>query len=150
MLGFEFNAISDPDSGGWVKTYEEISRNLEDPLFFIFPILDKKLLWMFPKRLQAHKEMDRFLNMIDGIIVNKREVLEKEKLENKPLEENEKDLLTLMIESENRGEGNMSNSELKSNLCAFFLAGHDSTASALSFAIHYLAKYPVKLHDYII
>lgn len=116
---------------------------MEDPLFFIFPILDKDLLWMFPKRIQAHKEMDRFLKMLDGIILNKREALEKEKLENK--EENEKDLLTLMIESENRGEGNLSNSELKSNLCAFFIAGHDSTASALSYAIQYLAKYPVIL-----
>lgn len=96
---------------------------------------------MFPKRIQAHKEMDCFLKMLDEIIINKRKVLEKEKLENK--EENEKDLLTLMIESENRGEGNMSNSELKSNLCAFFIAGHDTTASALSYAIHYLAKFPV-------
>ncbi|KAG2195573.1 hypothetical protein INT47_001320 [Mucor saturninus] len=138
-FGFDFNAIRDPNSE-WVKTYEGISKAMEDPLFFIFPILDKDLLWMFPKRIQAHKEMERFLKMLDGVILNKREALEKEKLENK--EENEKDLLTLMIESENRGEGNLSNSELKSNLCAFFIAGHDSTASALSYAIHYLAKYP--------
>lgn len=57
--------------------------------------------------------MDRCLQMLDDVILNKREVLEEEKLEKKTLEDNEKDLLTLMIKSENRSEGNMSNSELK-------------------------------------
>ncbi|GAA5801592.1 hypothetical protein HPULCUR_007040 [Helicostylum pulchrum] len=29
-----------------------------------------------------------------------------------------------------------------SNLCVFFLVGHDTTAAAITFALHYLAKYP--------
>ncbi|KAG2213089.1 hypothetical protein INT47_011238 [Mucor saturninus] len=34
----------------------------------------------------------------------------------------------------------LSNEELKSTLCIFFLAVHDTTAGALSFAVHYLAQ----------
>lgn len=31
---------------------------------------------------------------------------------------------------------------IQSNLCLFFIAGHDTTANTISFAIYYLAKYP--------
>lgn len=105
-LGFDFKALSDPNSE-WVITYEKINEDIEKPFFYLFPVFDKELVWMFPDRVKAHREMDRFLNMLDEVIVNKRNILEKEK------GDNEKDLLTLMIESENRGEGLMSNEELK-------------------------------------
>jgi cytochrome P450 len=54
-------------------------------------------------------------------------------VQNDDLEENEKDLLTLMIERGKRGEGILSDAELKSNLCLFFFAGHDTTSNALAF-----------------
>ncbi|KAI9257781.1 cytochrome P450 [Helicostylum pulchrum] len=138
-FGFEFNAISDLNSE-WVKTYENVSTSIDEPLFFIFPKLDREYVWLFPTRVKAHKEMDKLLSMIDNVIENKRELLLRGETSNDALEENEKDLLTLMLESENRGEGVMSNLELKGNICAFFLAGHDTTSSTLSFAIHYLAQ----------
>lgn len=72
MLGFEFNAISDLNSE-WVKTYEKVSTSIDEPLFFIFPKLDREYLWLFLKRVKAHKEMDKLLNMIDNVIENKRE-----------------------------------------------------------------------------
>lgn len=140
-FGFDFNAIRDKNSP-WVQTYNTVSAGVFDPFFFLFPKLDSKYLWLFPKRALIHKELDKFFNMLDGIIVFKREQLNDSNYQNESLNENEKDLLTLMIESEKRGEGIMTNVELRNNLSLFFLAGHDTTSSALSFSIHYLAKYP--------
>ncbi|KAI8054964.1 cytochrome P450 [Gilbertella persicaria] len=68
---------------------------------------------LVPHRRELHQKVDHSLDMIDQIIINKGEQVEKGDLQNTFLEENEKDLLTLMIESEKRGEGAMSNEELK-------------------------------------
>ncbi|KAI9472014.1 MAG: cytochrome P450 [Benjaminiella poitrasii] len=141
-FGFNFNAVREKDND-WVNTYNVANSGISQALFSFFPSLDsKKFLWMFPKRQRIHQEMDRFLDMLNQVIYKKREMLDKGYTNNDSLEENEKDLLTLMIESERKGEGILSDEELKSNLCIFFLAGHDTTANSLSFAIYYLAKYP--------
>lgn len=81
--------------------------------------------------------------MLDEIIEKKRRLVDEGNLKNDDLEENEKDILTLMIEGEKRGEGILSHDELKSNLCLFFFAGHETTSSALSFTLYHLATHPV-------
>ncbi|KAI7899442.1 cytochrome P450 [Cokeromyces recurvatus] len=139
-FGFDFNAIREKDNP-WVNSYNMINKGIQDPLYLLFPLLDSTLLGLFPKRKRIHLEMDKFLKMIDHVILNKREDM-KNNQPNEDLEENERDLLSLMIEGENRGEGILTNGELKSNLCLFFLAGHETTTNALSFIIYYLAKYP--------
>lgn len=152
-----------------MKTYNTVNSAILSPFFFLFPKLDSTYVWLFPKRALVHKELDRFLGMLDNVIQSKREMIKDENYQNDSLNENEKDLLTLLIESENRGEGIMSNEELRvgiiiifitdftltiiilqNNLSIFFLAGHDTTASALSFAIHYLAQYPVRQNKYFV
>ncbi|RCI02599.1 hypothetical protein CU098_004206, partial [Rhizopus stolonifer] len=96
----------------------------------------QKLSKLVPHRRELHQKVDHSLDMIDQIIINKGEQVEKGDLQNTFLEENEKDLLPLMIESEKRGEGAMSNEELKSNVTVFLLAGYYTTASALAFAAY--------------
>ncbi|KAI8333281.1 cytochrome P450 [Choanephora cucurbitarum] len=137
-FGFDFHATEDPNSR-WVVCYDAINIAFQDPLFLLFPILEQKFLWMFPKRKAIHDQLDLFLEMMDDIILNKRKEIQADK---KYQNEAEKDLLTLMIEAEQRGEGVMTNKVLKGNLCFFFLAGHDTTTNALSFALYFLAVYP--------
>nr|BDB32877.1 cytochrome P450 monooxygenase [Thamnidium elegans] len=140
-FGFEFNAIKDSKSK-WSTMYGSIAKGLSDHKFYIFPVLDQSLLWLFPKRKLLHQYLDEFLSVMDEIILHKRELIKNSKNENNDLEENEKDFLTLMIESELRDEGVMSNEELKANLCLFFVAGHDTTASAICVSLYYLARFP--------
>lgn len=114
MLGFDFNAIQNPNSP-WVLTYDICNKGIRNPFFFIFPKFDREFLWMFPKRVFIHKEMDRFAHMLQEIIDHKRLVLKDKDYQNEALEENERDLLSLLIESENRGEGAMTDQELMVN-----------------------------------
>ncbi|KAI8093091.1 cytochrome P-450 cyp509A1 [Halteromyces radiatus] len=138
-FGFNFSSLLDKNSE-WKQIYDDVNRNVMDPMYALFPFLEQKFLWLFPKRQQAHKTLDKFLGMLNGIVEHKRQVL-KNNIDNN-VEEAEKDLLTLMIESELRGEGVLTNEELMADLGVFFVAGHDTTSFALSAVIYYLAKYP--------
>lgn len=50
--------------------------------------------------------------MIYQVVLEKRKVLEEGRKANDNLDDNEKDLLTLMLEAEMQGEGSMANAEV--------------------------------------
>ncbi|KAG2225674.1 hypothetical protein INT45_012146 [Circinella minor] len=142
---FDFNAIAEKDNE-WVNRYHLIIRSSLHPLFLLLPFLEGPY-WrsLFPKRKQLHYELDLFLEKMQEIITHKRNLLENSKNTssstiNKKI--NEKDLLTLMLEAAKEENGILTDEEIKSNLCGFFLAGHDTTANALSFAMYNLATHP--------
>ncbi|KAI8070960.1 cytochrome P450 [Gongronella butleri] len=131
---FEFGAIKDKNSE-WRQIYDKVNADTSSLLYIFFPILDKKLLWLLPSRREAFKRMDKFTGMLNDIIDHKRRVL-REQQDQGTTEEHERDLLTLMLEGELRGEGVLTNEELIHDLGIFFVA------NALSSAIYYLARYP--------
>lgn len=102
-------------------------------------------MFLNPRRKELHGKLDEFKALINRVIEQKKKSIAEGDKKNDALAENEKDLLTLMIESEQRGEGALTNEELQSNVMVFFLAGHDTTTSALTSALYYLAKYQVGL-----
>jgi cytochrome P450 len=138
-FGFDFKALEDKDNE-WVQIYYRISTGMQDFKYLLFPFFDRNLLWLNHSRRAKHEDLTRFLELLDGVIENKRRAIEEQDASD--IKESERDLLTLMIESEKAGEGALTNEELKSNLCVFFIAGHDTTANALTFAIYYLAVNP--------
>jgi cytochrome P450 len=58
------------------------------------------------------------------------------------LEGGRNDLLQLMLDAGTTADGGLSDDELMDNLTIFFLAGHDTTSTALSMAMHLLAHHP--------
>ncbi|KAI8138513.1 cytochrome P450 [Fennellomyces sp. T-0311] len=135
-FGFDFGAVSE-EGNAWVRRYNELVENSLHPLFAFLPILEKKYLHWFPKRKRIHDEITIFLDMMQTIIDEKRKAIAEGKVDTRA----EKDLLTMMMENDEDGKG-LTDEELKSNLCVFFFAGHDTTASALCFAIYYMAMHP--------
>ncbi|CAO3681672.1 unnamed protein product [Umbelopsis ramanniana] len=86
--------------------------------------------------------MDDLNEIFYTIIEKKRRTLAKTKDSS---EDAEKDLLTLMLEANAESKDvkdRLSDSELRDDLSVFFLAGHDTTSNALSFALYYLAVHP--------
>ncbi|KAI7883483.1 cytochrome P-450 cyp509A1, partial [Lichtheimia hyalospora FSU 10163] len=137
-FGFDFNAVLDQNSP-WVIKYLDIISAGFDPFFLVFSIFDKKLRFLFPSRLRAHQQLSEFLLKMQEIINYKRHTLKTSK---DTIKDSEKDLLMLMIEAEKDGEAALTDDELMSNLCVFFIAGHDTTANAMACAAYYLAKNP--------
>ncbi|CDS03773.1 hypothetical protein LRAMOSA01174 [Lichtheimia ramosa] len=134
---FDFNAIQAKDNE-WVARYNTVMSSAFDIPHMVFPSLDTWLLPFNPSRKRQHAEADKFLGMIDQIILEKRKTLQNKSLTTEGQDE-EKDLLTMMIEAENSGEGVLTNQELRNNVVVFFVAGHDTTANALSTLIYELA-----------
>jgi cytochrome P450 len=111
FLDFDFNAISDKNSK-WVHYYDSVKDGMSNPLFIFFPAFDSTYVHLFKKRKQMHDNLTEFLKNIDSIIDQKRQTVY-ENIKNSKQEE-EKDLLTLMIESELREDGEkLSNEELR-------------------------------------
>ncbi|RUS21135.1 cytochrome P450 [Endogone sp. FLAS-F59071] len=130
-------SIEDTENS-WAVVYNNIMDGLQDPLFLLFPILEKYLLWAFPKRYELHRKMDKLNELFAEVIQNKR-VLHQKRDMSVEKEDNEKDLLAMMIEANESEVDGLSDQELRDNLAIFFVAGHDTTANALSSAIYFLA-----------
>jgi cholesterol 24(S)-hydroxylase len=79
----------------------------------MFPFLEIYFLWMIPRRQRLHEELVQFKAMLRNVIAEKRKKVESGQAQNENLEDNEKDLLTMMLESEMQGEGKMTNDELE-------------------------------------
>lgn len=95
-----------------MKYYDAIKDGLINPIFILFPKLDTKYLGWFKERREVHAMLTEFIDNIDGIIDEKRRLVKEKK--NNETDDGEKDLLTLMIESEAKGEGEgLSNEELQ-------------------------------------
>ncbi|KAG2225657.1 hypothetical protein INT45_012129 [Circinella minor] len=126
----------------WVTRYHNIMQASSNPVFHIFPFLENpRLRFLFPSRKMVHHELDLFLAKMQEIITHKREILNNNKLATNK-RTNEKDLLTLMLESAKEGNDKLTDEELLSNICGFFVAGHDTTANALSYIMYNLATHP--------
>ena len=52
------------------------------------------------------------------------------------------DLLTLLAEAESAEDGSFDASELREQVLVFLLAGHETTATSLAFALHLLGRHP--------
>ncbi|MGW4164257.1 cytochrome P450 [Streptomyces sp. NPDC004788] len=53
-----------------------------------------------------------------------------------------RDLLTLLMAAESDGDSGFDATELREQVLVFLLAGHETTATSLAFALHLLAKHP--------
>ncbi|KAI8143288.1 cytochrome P450 [Fennellomyces sp. T-0311] len=135
-FGFDFRGLEDKNSE-WVTLYNEINNAMHKPMYILFPILDTTLRFLVPGREKKHQKLTKFLDMLSDVIKHKREVLKENK--SSGIKDREKDLLTLMLEAGTEGGEPLTDEELMSNICIFFVAGHDTTANALSFAAYYLA-----------
>ena len=52
------------------------------------------------------------------------------------------DLLSLLSQAQNEEDGSLDATELRDQVLVFLLAGHETTATSLAFALHLLARHP--------
>ncbi|MGW0553716.1 cytochrome P450 [Streptomyces sp. NPDC002926] len=89
--------------------------------------------WPTPANRRAAATMDDLYAVCDGII-------EKRRAEGKAAQG--EDLLTLLSQAESAEDGTLDASEIRDQVLVFLLAGHDTTATSLAFALHLLARHP--------
>ncbi|KAG1046989.1 hypothetical protein G6F43_010543 [Rhizopus delemar] len=137
ILDFEFKALQgDPDH--WTSTYRLVMLTLFDPILNVFSALERLLVYVYPKRRRSANAVAKLNAKFDRLIDKKREELQNGVFSNKP--DNEKDLVTLMLEAGMQEDISITNEELRHHMSLLFLAGYDSTSNTLSFCLYHLAK----------
>ncbi|CAO3680910.1 unnamed protein product [Rhizopus stolonifer] len=136
IFGFEFKAMTgDPEN--WTSTYKLVNKGLFDPLLNVMGSFSFLLAFFSEKRRQLDA-VTKLNNKLTQLAEKKRKEVQEDFQSGKP--EHEKDLVTLMLEAEQRGEGITSDEQLRHNIAILFLAGHETTAHTLAFCLYNLAK----------
>lgn len=114
-FGFDFESLKNP-KGRYVTVYNDLMKGALNPMYFVFPILDR-----FPigQRYKMHQKLIEFDELLYDLIRTKKAEIEADKTS-----ENS-DLLTMMIKAANDQESGakLSDQELRDNVSIFFLAG---------------------------
>ncbi|CAG8534620.1 3514_t:CDS:10 [Funneliformis mosseae] len=135
-FGFDFNNLEDP-TNVYVTTYQEVTAECDKPIYFIIPFIE---YLPYFDRTEARKKVAKINELYDGLIETKRKSMETEEL-SKKINNNTADLLECMIHASSDPKYPMSDEEMRYNLAMFMLAGHDTTATALTTILYVLATH---------
>ncbi|ORZ33727.1 cytochrome P450 [Catenaria anguillulae PL171] len=147
-FGQDFQAVRQGNKSDMLKTYDAVMKGITSPVLLLF---GKWGRWM-PSVRKVENEIARFDEYIFAIIDQKvAEIRARGRDEEVGEEEESKmDLLELMIRAQMKdhgqsgGSGGFTREELRSNVVTFFLAGHDTTANSLTFALYLLGLHQDK------
>ncbi|KAG1209389.1 hypothetical protein G6F68_005328 [Rhizopus microsporus] len=109
------------DAEKWRAEYKLVMGTLFDPVTNVFTGLDFLLRYVCPKRIRGAKAVNNLNKLFDQLVKEKRLEVQNGVHVNKP--QDEKDLLTLMLEAKQRGEAMTTDMETGHNVVVFFLAG---------------------------
>lgn len=136
-LGYDFHTIDDPTSP-WLDKYNAAMRGVVSAR-----LIDFALPWLAPffPRHKTRAVIDEIRNLAAGQIAERRVMIANGSMG----EKRAKDVLDLLLEANegNRKDGTvLSDDDILDDLMVYILAGHDTTSSALTTAMYYMAKFP--------
>ncbi|MFJ6574620.1 cytochrome P450 [Streptomyces sp. NPDC091368] len=88
--------------------------------------------WPTPGNRRAAAAVHELYRVCDGIVAERRDGTSPQG----------EDLLSLLAAATNAEDGELDATELRDQMLIFLLAGHESTATSLAFALHLLARHP--------
>jgi cytochrome P450 len=104
------------------------------------PRLLLPLLLVGPERVRRLGSFRRRIDRVDRLIY--REIAERRRAGN--LEERD-DILSLLVGARHEDDGPMSDEEMRDELLTLLVAGHETTATSLAWAVERLSRHPQKL-----
>ncbi|KAL0140400.1 cytochrome P450 [Mucor lusitanicus] len=149
IFNFDMEAVTDSASP-YATLYKEAFSIVRDPFVYLFPAYTRIPSKYIPYRNRARKANENLRKILSDIIVDrKRTIRENNLVLSDDLDTSNPqapDLLTLMIMAAEDGHvpntSYLTDGELVSNLAVFFVAGHETTASATASFLYYLAANP--------
>ncbi|MFD0144781.1 MULTISPECIES: cytochrome P450 [unclassified Streptomyces] len=98
--------------------------------------------WPTPGNRRAAAACDELYAVCDRIIAGRRAAADADADAGGDGDSGAQDLLTLLAEAESAQDGSFDAAELREQVLIFLLAGHETTATSLGFALHLLALHP--------
>ncbi|KAI9190440.1 hypothetical protein H9P43_001874 [Blastocladiella emersonii ATCC 22665] len=137
-FGTNFGSIENPNTP-MVETYHAVMKDMLNPKFILLAPINKFL----PSYARFAKSVDEFNKFIYSLIDAKAAEAAKRRaagVDDSGDDDDAKDLLELMVTASE--SGGFSREELRANTIVFFIAGHDTTANALTFVLYSLGMNP--------
>ncbi|KAI9149701.1 hypothetical protein H9P43_009879 [Blastocladiella emersonii ATCC 22665] len=140
-FGTNIDSLNHPDSP-IVRSYIAAMEGMFNPKFTILA----PVAWVMPEYWAYKRAVDEFNRYVYQMIDAKADEIAKRagsissNAGDDSDENNVKDLLETMIIAGQ--SGGFSREDLRANTVAFFVAGHDTTANALTFALYLLGMHP--------
>jgi len=144
-FSFDLNSLQNPQAT-YVTLYNRLLKKMFTPLMMMMPRRIAEILPKLPFEYfqNLSKDLEKFDQLLYGIVEERKKKKQAHlQSTNGSNQEEAVDLLDLMVSSldDESGHG-LTNRELRDNMMVFFIAGHETTANSLSFALYFLAKYP--------
>ncbi|KAG2181485.1 hypothetical protein INT44_008298 [Umbelopsis vinacea] len=144
--GFSFDMGSVADSNSeYSAIYNEAFEIMKDPIQFLFPSFSKLPASWFAYRQRVVVAGGKFKQLLVGIVETRKQEVLKNLESGHDQKLLDMDLLTMLIHANLNQDGSstyLTDGELISNLGVFYVAGHETTANALSSMLYYLAVNP--------
>jgi cytochrome P450 len=138
IFGYDFKSLTTEEDSN-LKSYNH--------LISVFLNITKTLTAMVTHNLNFLESTQETIKQLAVWSKLREDLIEKSKkrIKDKTIDSSQYTMLDMMVESnlENEEDEKLSHKEIIDNIGIFFLAGHETTANALAFGIHCLAKYPV-------
>jgi cytochrome P450 len=124
-----FNADLEKDASEVGEAVTIANRHASEQITSVFPFT---LPWKTAGKRQMEKAMARLDQTVYGMIAARR-----------ASGEDPGDVLSMLLAAEEEGSGTkMSDTEVRDETMTLFLAGHETTANALAWALHLLSRHP--------
>ncbi|KAI9188700.1 hypothetical protein H9P43_000121 [Blastocladiella emersonii ATCC 22665] len=137
-FGTSLDSLAHPD-GDLVVTYNRIMEVIADPIYMTVPGL--KLV--SPTYRAFRGDIVKFNQHIFDLIDAKTRRAADEGFASQDSDVDRRDLLQRMIDASATGTDDaLTRDELRINTIVFFIAGHDTTSAALTFALYLLGTHP--------
>ncbi|KAI8869761.1 cytochrome P450 [Ramicandelaber brevisporus] len=141
LFDTKFNAIKDPGNRFSVL-YRELMDHMFKPFYLMFPMLDSP---HNPFRREAYEKKAELDSLFFGLVETKRKKLAELNEKGIKFDRNSADLLSLLVhavdsETDDDKVSTLSMQELRNDILIMYLAGHDTSSTALAMAIYHLAR----------
>jgi cytochrome P450 len=131
LFGHDFESLKDSKNVD-LKSYNSLLDDLTSSLGTIYDILGDKIRFL-PRNRRIEHDLDVFDSLFDRLV----EKSNKKLLSNET--ESDFTMLDYMVDAMMSPDKDLSPKEVRDNFGVFFLAGHETTANALGFAVYCLA-----------
>lgn len=132
-FSYGFNSLEFPDSELF-HAYEDCLAQIIDPVRQVIPIID-----LFPSIIpyagRYKKNADRMQTLFSTIILSKRQETAEARAKRSP------DLMDFLLGAVEEKD-DFTHDDLLRNMMLFYIAGHDTTQGALTWAFHHLGTKP--------
>lgn len=144
LLRYSVDVTSSLAFGVDINTIEHREDTVQEHLAMVLPMVQRRMMfpvpyWRFVKAPADHK-LDKSLKIIQNSI-NKFMSQARARIDDNPdLIENPTNFLEALLAAQMSDGGSLTDDEIYTNVFSILLAGEDSTANSIAWAVHYMTE----------